>query len=54
MPKRAPTACASAWFTPTKAFENASPAIVAAFDIALRASRSEPSAKARGRLGRIW
>ena len=43
MPKRAPTAWASAWLTPTKALENASPAIVAALAIAVRASRSSPS-----------
>ena len=48
MPKRAPTAWASAWLTPTKALEKASPAIAAAFDIAVRASRSPPSAQARG------
>ena len=48
IPKRAPTACASAWLTPTKALEKASPAIVAALAIAVRASRSEPSSQARG------
>ena len=37
-----------------KAFEKASPAIVAAFDIAERASRSSGCSKARGRFGRIW
>ena len=53
MPNRAPTACASAWLTPTNALENASPAIVAAFDIAVRASRSLPSAYARGSASKI-
>ena len=53
MPKRAPTAWASAWQTPTNAFENASPASVAALLIAVRAARSEPSAQARGSASRI-
>ena len=48
IPKRAPTAWASAWLTPTNAFENASPAIVAAFAMSVRACRSPPSANARG------
>ena len=52
-PKRAPTAWASAWLTPTNAFENASPAIVAAFAMSVRASRSSPSATARGSAFRI-
>jgi hypothetical protein len=39
-PEAGPTACASAWLTPTKAFEKARPAIVEAFAIAVRASRS--------------
>ena len=36
-PKRAPTAWASAWLTPRKAFEKASPAIVAALAMSVRA-----------------
>ena len=53
IPKRAPTACASAWLTPTNALENASPAIVAALAMSVRACRSVPSAKARGSAARI-
>ena len=43
--KRAPTACASAWLTPTKALENASPARVAALAMRSRASMSVPSSR---------
>ena len=52
-PKRAPTACASAWLTPTNAFENARPAIVAALAMSVRARRSSPSATARGSAPKI-
>ena len=53
MPKAAPTAWASAWLSPTNALENASPASVAASDIAVRASRSDPSATAAGSESRM-
>src|SRR5215472_1084819 len=47
--KRAPNACASAWFTPTDAFENAIAAMHAALCIMLRASSSFGCSYAIGR-----
>ena len=52
-PKRAPTAWASAWLTPTNALAKARPAIVAPLAICVRAARSSPSANARGSASRI-